>query len=63
MLFEAAIKFLIIPATSIPSERVFSVSGEVLRKDRRSVHMRQEGRVKLTPADPWAPQCETVPSG
>ena len=23
----------------------------------------QEGRVKLTPADPWVPQCETVPSG
>ena len=34
ILFEAAMKHLIIPATSVPSERVFSSSGEILTKKR-----------------------------
>ncbi len=33
-LYEAAIKHLVCPATSVPSERVFSTAGEVLSKKR-----------------------------
>ena len=35
LLYEVAAKLFIIPATSVPSERVISVSGFVLRKQRR----------------------------
>lgn len=35
LLYEIAIKYLCIPATSVPSERCFSASGEIL-SDRRS---------------------------
>ena len=45
LLFEAATKFLIIPATSVPSERVFSVSGEVLRKKRRRLGHKSVNRI------------------
>lgn len=34
LLFNAAMKYLIIPASSIPSERVFSTAGQVLTKRR-----------------------------
>ena len=34
LLFDTAIKFLSIPATSVPSERVFSSAGDLLTKKR-----------------------------
>ena len=40
ILFEAAMKFLIIPATSVPSERVFSSSGAILTKKRTKLDPR-----------------------
>ncbi len=36
-LYTTAMKYLIIPASSVPSERVFSVAGEVLSKKRNSL--------------------------
>ena len=34
LLFECAMKYFCIPGSSVPSERVFSASGEILRKRR-----------------------------